>query len=104
MCAGIGYSILSHQLQLYLHECSARHNRLYEVLLNSLQNVLKGIATLSKGYMPVEFFPLSKLRQISKTPLKMVQKSKPDYILAINGVLPYYDMKLVTVVTDTKGQ
>ena len=91
--AGIGYSVFSYQLQLYLHECSERYNRLYEALLNSLQNVLRGIATLGKGYLLVEFFPPSKLRQIYKTVLKLVQKSNPDYILAINGVLPYYDMK-----------
>ena len=41
---------------------------------------------------------------MSETALKMVQKSNPDYTLAINGVLPYYIMKLVTVVTDTEGQ
>ena len=29
------------------------------------------------------------------------KKSNPDYTLAINGVPPYYDMKLVTVATDT---
>ena len=44
----IGYSIFSYQLQLYLHGCSERHNTLYEALLNSLQNVLKGVATSSK--------------------------------------------------------
>ena len=54
--------------------------------------------------MPVEFLLPSKLRQISETALKIVQKSNPDYTLAINGVLPYYDMKLVTVATDTEGQ
>ena len=73
-------------------------------LLSSLQNVLKGIATLSKEHLPAEFFPTSKLGHISETALIMVQKSNPDYTLTINGVLPYYDMKLVTVATDTKGQ
>ena len=34
----------------------------------------------------------------------MVLKSNPDYTLAINGVLPYYDMKSITVATDTEGQ
>ena len=34
----------------------------------------------------------------------MVQKSNPDYTLAINGVSPYYDMKLVTTATDTEGK
>ena len=34
----------------------------------------------------------------------MVQKSNPDYTLAINWVLSYYNMKLVTVATDTEGQ
>ena len=98
--AGSGYSVFSYQLQLHLHECSERHNKLYEALLNSLQNVLKGIATLIKEYLPVDFFPPSKLRQISETPLKMVQQSNPDNTLAINGVLPYYDMKSVTVATN----
>ena len=36
---GIEYFIISYHLQLYLHECSERHNRLYEALLNSLHNV-----------------------------------------------------------------
>ena len=58
--AGIGYSVFSYQLQLYLHECSERHNKLNEALHNSLHNVLKGFATLSKGYLPAEFFPPSK--------------------------------------------
>ena len=85
--AGIGYSIFSYQLQLYLHKCSGRHNRLHEALLNRLQNVLKGITTLSKVYLPVEFSPPIKLRQNSETALKMVQTSNPNYTLAINGVL-----------------
>ena len=67
---GIEYSVFSYQLQLYLLECPERHNRLYEALLNSLQNVLNGIATLSKGYLPVKLPPPSKLRQISETTLK----------------------------------
>ena len=55
LCAGIAYTVFSYQLQLYLHECTERHNRLYEALLNSLHNVLKGTVTLSKGYLPVDF-------------------------------------------------
>ena len=81
---GIGYSVFSNQLHLHLHECLERHNRLYKALLNSLHNVLKGIPTLSKGYLPVEFFHPSKLRQISETTFNMVQKSNPDYTLARN--------------------
>ena len=35
---------------------------------------------------------------------KWYKKSNPDYTFAINGLLPYYDMKLVEVATDTEGQ
>ena len=53
--------VFSYQLQLYLHEHSERHNRLYEALCNRLQNFLKGIATLSTEYLASAFLPASKL-------------------------------------------
>ena len=32
LCAGTGYFIFPYHLQYYIHECSERHNKLYEAL------------------------------------------------------------------------
>ena len=97
--AGIGYFIFSYKFQLYLHEFSERHNRLYETLLNILHNVLKGIATLSKGYLPVEIFSPSKLRQISETALTF-----PIFVQNFNKMpLTLYEIETVNVPIDDQN-
>ena len=61
------------------------------------------VETLSKGYLPMELFPVSQLTNMTKTAINMVRKSHPDYVLAITKITYYYDMKLSTFAVDKEG-
>ena len=52
---------------LSLHALTLHHkvDFLYETLIKEIQSLVKGIATLSKGYLPLELFPPSFLRNIT---------------------------------------
>ena len=51
----------------------------------------------------MELFPVSQLKNMTEAAIKMVRKTHPDYVLAINKITHYYDMKLVTFAVDKMG-
>ena len=58
-----------YQSHLHLHALTMSHkiDFLYELLITEIKKLIKGIATLSKGYLPPELFPLSFLKNITTT-------------------------------------
>ena len=56
-----------YQSHLQLHALTLLHkiDFLYELLINEIEKLVKGIATLSKDYLPPELFPLSFLKNIT---------------------------------------
>ena len=48
-------------------------------------------------------FPLTVLNNITTNAISLVRKSHPDYVLAIDHITEYYDMKLATFCVDTDG-
>ena len=53
------------------------------------------IRILAKGYLPISFVTLSKLREILNVAKAVIWKTNPDYYLVIDSHHLYYDMQLV---------
>ena len=87
-------------LQNFLWTMHEQHADLYELMLQELKEMLSAIETLSKGYIPIEWFPPSKLANLSTQAINAVKKTHPSYELAITQIHHYYDMKLVTFALD----
>ena len=103
MKTGAGLSIFGFHLNIFLHSIQEKHDRMYETLLSKLKDFLVAVETLSKGYIPMELFPVSQLTNMTKAAINMVRKTHPDYVLAISKITHYYDMKLVTFAVDKEG-
>ena len=74
---------------------------MYQALIGKTQDLINAISTLSKGYLPIELFPFSTLAMMTEEVAQMVRQTHPEYILAIEDLTLYYDMKLVTFGIDT---
>ena len=61
---------------------------------------MKGIATLSKGYLPPELFPPSFLRNITCRVARELTNDHKGYKLAFDHESAYYDMQLATFSLD----
>ena len=64
--------------------------------------MLDSIGILSTGHLPPLLFPPS-LEQYYHQCINLVCKSHPDYVLAIDHITEYYDMKLATFGVDAHG-
>ena len=95
-----GPAMYTHHLHIYLNSVKEKYIRLYQRLENDLKMVIRSIGILSKGYLPPHLFPPSLLANISSSAIKMVKSGNPDYVLATEHVLDYYDMPLVTFGRD----
>ena len=74
---------------------------LYKLLIEKVQKLVKGIATLSKGYLPPKLSPPpSFLREISECMALELHKDHHSYKLAFPHESTYYDMKLATFSLD----
>jgi hypothetical protein len=73
---------------------------LYKDMNQAMEALMSAISKLSKGYLPSEIFPPHRLKNITQTVLEIVQKTNPDYTLALTHITQYYDMKLVTFSVD----
>ena len=89
-----------HKLNLYVHSVLERQIRLYEWLLQHLEELLDSIGILSTGHLPPLLFPPTVLKNITTSAINLVHKLHPDYVLAIDHVTAYYDMKLATFGVD----
>ena len=90
-----GRMTFMHKLNLYVHSTLERQIRLYEWLLQHLEELLDSICILSTGHLPPLLFPPTVLKNITDNAISMVHKLHPDYVLAIEHVTAFYDMKLV---------
>ena len=98
-----GLTIFTHQPNLYMHYLEEKHVNLHVKLIAWIRAFLKAIETLTRCYLPMELFPLSRLHNVTQAALKLVQKENPDYVLAIRNLSDYYDKKLVTFAVDRDG-
>ena len=87
-----------YQSHLHLHALTISHkiDFLYELLITEIEKLIKGIATLSKGYLPPELFPLSFLKNITTSVAHKLQNDRHDYRLAFDHDSVYYNMQLAT--------
>ena len=100
----MGQTMYVHQLHLYINSVKEKYIRLYQRLENELKLIIRSIGILSTGHLPPHLFPPSLLAKISKDAIQMVKPQHPDYVLAFNQVLDYYDMPLVTFGRDRHGR
>ena len=82
-----GRMTFMHKLNLYVHSTLERQIRLYEWLLQHLEELLDSIGILSTGHLPSLLFPPTVLKNITDNAISMVYKLHPDYVLAIKHVL-----------------
>ena len=73
---------------------------LYKELISQLHLYVTSIRILAKGYLPISFSTLSKLKEILSKVKITIRKTNPDYNLVIDRLHLYYDMKLVTFGID----
>ena len=78
-----------HKLNLYVHNVLERKIRLYEWLLQHLEELLDSIGILSIGHLPPLLFPSTVLKNITDNAMNLVHKLHPDYVLAIDHVTAY---------------
>ena len=72
-------------------------------LCNILKDLLDSIGILSTGHLPPLLFPPTVLNNITTNAISLVCKSHPDYVLAIDHITEYCDMKLATFGVDANG-
>ena len=89
----IGRMKFMHKFDLYVHS-------VLEWLLQHLEELFDSIGILSTGHLPPILFPPTALKNITTHAINSVHKLHPDYVLAIDHVTAYYDMKLVTFGVD----
>ena len=91
---------LDFDLQLYLTLTEEEHVNQYSLLETASKDLLRGIATLRQGKLSQELFFDQRLKAILQEIQAMVKKQYPDYILAMDHVFHYRDMKLVMFAVD----
>ena len=96
----MGTSLYSSHLAMHAFTAAHRVDFLYQLLTEKIQRLVKGIATLSKGYLPPELFPPSFLRNISSRVAQELHKDHLSYKLAFEHESAYYDMPLATFSLD----
>ena len=92
----LGRILFANILNIHLTSVWETQLRLYDELECVLREFLSAVGTLSKGYLPASLFTPVVLHRITSGALKMVQRTNPDYVLTIQHVTQYYDMKIVT--------
>ena len=93
-----GRMTFMHKLKLYVHSMLECQIRLYELLLQHLKDLLDSIGILSTGHLQPLLFPPTVLKNITSNAFNLVHKSHPDYVLAIDHITEYYDMKSANFV------
>ena len=94
--ASDGKVLYSFRLKMYMKILEERHSTLYRLLQENLEELVRGISKLSKGYLPPEIFSPSKLKAIEESVAGLLADQHPSYELAVTDLSDYYDMKLVT--------
>ena len=97
----MGRMTFIHKLNLYVHSVFERQIRLYDWLLQHLEEMLDSIGICSTGHLSPLLFPPTFLKNITTNAINLVRKLHPDYVLAIDHVTAYNDMKLATFGVDS---
>ena len=98
-----GRMTFMHKLNLHVHSMLECQIRLYEWLLQHLKDLLDSIGILSTGHLPPLLFPPTVLKNITSNAINLACKSHPDYVLAIDHITEYYEMKLATFGIDSSN-
>ena len=96
----LGHTLYSSHLSLHATTLSHKFDFLYGLLQKKILNLIKGVATLSKGYLPPELFPPSFLTNITQRVAREISSDHRGYKLAFGHVNAYYDMPLATFSLD----
>ncbi len=96
-----GADVFGVHMSQYMMMMKEEHDDIYKEFHRNGQALLRALEKLSKGYLPSELFPPSRLKEIAESVSEMVQQSHPEYVLALDHLAQYYDMKLVTYGADT---
>ena len=95
-----GHTNYGAHLNFHAQTLSHKFDFLYGLLTEKIQLLIKGIATLSKGYLPPELFPPSFLKNITDRVALELNKDHQGYRLAFSHDNAYYDMPLATFSLD----
>jgi hypothetical protein len=87
-------------MNMYVALVAEKYVRTTEILYDNMKGMINGISKLSDNKIPPEFFTASMLADFSEAALKHVQRTHPDYILAIPHISHYYNMDIVSFGID----
>ena len=96
----LGSTLYTHDLQLYIHGLSQKFEFFYNHLIDNLNDLIRGVNTLSKGHLPPELFPPSLITNFTETVKQELIASVPGHTLALDHISQYYDNKLATFGID----
>ena len=96
----LGSTLYTHDLQLYIHGLSQKFEFFYTHLIDNLNDLIRGVNTLSKGHLPPELFPPSLITNFTETVKQELIASVPGHTLALDHISQYYDNKLATFGID----
>ena len=85
---------------LFLRTINEKYVKMYERFINKLKTYSQAIHILSKGYLPINLMPPSKLEAILQQVNTALAKTNKNYDLVLNRLYLNYDMKLVTFGID----
>ena len=71
--------------------------------MSQLQIYAKAVRILAKGYLPISLVTPLKLQEILELVKEAFIKTNPEYDTVIKRLHLYYDMKLVNLEIDRKG-
>ena len=92
----------SMDVALFLTTVKEKYVRMYEKFTNELRSYLKGIQILPKGYLSITLITPSKLKEILHQVQLAITKSNQDYVIVLNRMYMYYNMKLVMFGIDSQ--
>ena len=99
-----GGSLYAHHIQLFLRALEENYVVRYESLIRELEALLRGISTLSRGFLPVELFSPTHLSETSSMALSLLHRHNPDYVLALPHLSDMYNLPLVTFGVEESGR
>ena len=85
---------------LFLRVLQDEFITLYRELIIQLKSYTSTIRILTKGYLPSNLIPPSRLQYILAEVRRSLQQANPDYTLVFERLHLYYDMPLVTFGVD----
>ena len=84
----------------YIHMYHERYLVLQQHLIEELEGLMNAIRILSRGYIPINLIPPTQLLKMIAQVEETVQKTDPEYELAIKNPSLYYDLKLASYGID----